>query len=73
ATMRSYRLFAREVVPQFTGQLAAPRASHEWAVEKRNQLFGAAGQAILNAITSHVDETQAKGVAAGGDGEAREG
>jgi hypothetical protein len=42
-------------------------------VEKRNQLFGAAGQAILNAITSHVEETQAKAAATGGDGEAREG
>ena len=73
ATMRSYRLFAREVVPHFTGQLAAPRASHEWAVEKRNQLFGAAGQAILNAITSHVEEAQAKSSAAGGDGEAQGG
>jgi limonene 1,2-monooxygenase len=31
-------------------QLAAPRASHEWAVEKRNQLFGAAGQAILKVL-----------------------
>jgi limonene 1,2-monooxygenase len=71
ATMRSYRLFAREVVPHFTGHLAAPRASHEWAVEKRGELFGAAGQAILNAITSHVEEAQAKGAAAGGDGEAR--
>jgi limonene 1,2-monooxygenase len=73
ATMRSYRLFAREVVPHFTGQLAAPQASHEWAVEQRNVLFGAAGQAILNAITSHVEETQAKGAAAGGDGEAQGG
>jgi limonene 1,2-monooxygenase len=72
ATMRSYRLFAREVVPHFTGQLASPRASHEWAVEKRGDLFGAAGQAILNAITSHVEEAQAKG-SAGGDGEAKGG
>lgn len=71
--MRSYRLFAREVVPHFTGQLAAPRASHEWAVEKRGDLFGAAGQAILNAITAHVEEAQARGAPAGGDGEAKVG
>jgi limonene 1,2-monooxygenase len=71
--MRSYRLFAREVVPHFTDQLAAPRASHEWAVEKRGDLFGAAGQAILNAITSHMEEAQAKGAAGGGDGEAEGG
>jgi limonene 1,2-monooxygenase len=58
ATMESYRLFAREVIPHFTGQLAAPRASHDWATAKRHELFGRAGQAILNAITSHVEEKQ---------------
>jgi limonene 1,2-monooxygenase len=56
ATLESYRLFAREVIPHFQGQLAAPRASHEWATAKRGELFGAAGHAILNAITSHVEE-----------------
>jgi limonene 1,2-monooxygenase len=56
ATLNSYRLFAREVIPHFRGQLGAPRASHEWAVDKRNELFGRAGQAILNAITSHVED-----------------
>ena len=56
ATFRSYELFAREVIPHFTGHLAAPRASHDWAVAKRAELFGRAGQAILNAITSHVEE-----------------
>ena len=61
ATMNSYRLFAREVIPHFQGQLGAPRASHEWATAKRAELFGAAGHAILNAITSHVDETRAGG------------
>jgi limonene 1,2-monooxygenase len=56
ATLRSYRLFAREVVPHFSGHLASERASHDWATAKRNELFGRAGQAIMNAITSHVDE-----------------
>jgi len=37
-------------------QLAAPRISHEWATEKRGELFGRAGQAMLDAITAHVDE-----------------
>ncbi|HEX6416983.1 MAG TPA: LLM class flavin-dependent oxidoreductase [Acidimicrobiales bacterium] len=55
-TLASYRLFAREVVPHFRGQLEAPRTSHEWATGKRNELFGRAGQAMLNAITAHVDE-----------------
>ena len=29
----------------------APRASHDWATAKRGELFGRAGQAIMNAIT----------------------
>jgi limonene 1,2-monooxygenase len=61
ATLASYRLFAREVIPHFTGQLAPPRASHEWAVAKRGELFGRAGQAIMNAITTHVAEQQPAG------------
>ncbi len=58
ATLRSYRLIAREVIPHFKGQLAAPRASHDWETAKRNELFGRAGQAIMNAIVSHVEEKQ---------------
>jgi len=65
ATLRSYRLFAREVAPHFRHQLSAPRASHEWATEKRNELFGRAGQAMLNAITEHVDEQTAARAAEG--------
>jgi limonene 1,2-monooxygenase len=60
-TIESYRLFAERVIPHFQGQLHAPRASHEWATGKRNELFGRAGQAILNAIQSHVEETQGDG------------
>lgn len=58
ATMESYRLFAREVVPHFQGQLSAQRTSHDWATAKRGELFGRAGQAMLNAITSHVEEKE---------------
>jgi len=64
ATLRSYRLFAREVIPHFKGRLESPRASHEWATGKRAEIFGRAGQAIMNAITSHVEEK------AGGNGTA---
>lgn len=56
ATLASYRIFAREVIPHFTGQLTAPARSHAWAVERRGELFGRAGQAIANAISSHVEE-----------------
>ncbi|HET7654998.1 MAG TPA: LLM class flavin-dependent oxidoreductase [Acidimicrobiales bacterium] len=66
ASLRSDRLFAREVIPQFTGQLAATRQSHDWATSKRAELFGRAGQAILNAITSHVEEKSAAGAGTNG-------
>jgi limonene 1,2-monooxygenase len=66
ATLRSYRLFAREVIPHFKGRLAAPRNSHDWAAAKRDELFGRAGQAILNAITTHVEE-KAEATASGGE------
>jgi limonene 1,2-monooxygenase len=60
ATHHSYELFAREVIPHFKGQLTAPQASHEWARGIRDQLFGRAGQAIVNAITEHTDEQKAQ-------------
>jgi limonene 1,2-monooxygenase len=61
ATLKSYRLFAREVIPHFKGQLGALRVSHEWATAKRPELFGRAGEAIMNAITAHTTETSAAG------------
>ena len=57
-TINSYRLFAEKVMPHFQGQLASPRASHEWATENRGKLFGRAIQAMGNAITTHVEETE---------------
>jgi limonene 1,2-monooxygenase len=59
ATYHSYELFAREVMPHFKGQLAAPHASHEWAKGIRDQLLGRAGEAIVNAITEHTNEQKA--------------
>lgn len=55
-TIESYRLFAERVIPHFQGQLQAQRTSHEWATEKRNELFGRAGMAIMNAVQQHVQE-----------------
>ncbi|MCX2929026.1 LLM class flavin-dependent oxidoreductase [Mycobacterium sp. CVI_P3] len=56
ATYHSYELFARKVMPHFKGQLHAPQASHEWAQNKRDDLFGRAGEAIMKAIGDHVGE-----------------
>jgi limonene 1,2-monooxygenase len=55
-TRQSYRLFAEKVIPHFQGQLGAPRTSHDWATNKRGELFGRAGQAMMNAIQQHVQE-----------------
>jgi limonene 1,2-monooxygenase len=49
-------LFARKVIPHFKGQLAASRASHDWARGMRDQLLGRAGEAIVKAISEHTDE-----------------
>ncbi|HVT78134.1 MAG TPA: LLM class flavin-dependent oxidoreductase [Acidimicrobiales bacterium] len=57
-TQNCYRLFAEKVMPHFQGQLGAPRTSHDWATNKRNELFGRAGQAMMNAIQSHVQEKE---------------
>jgi limonene 1,2-monooxygenase len=77
ATFKSYELFARHVIPHFKGQLGSPRASHDWATAKRAELFGRAGQAIMQAITTHVDEkkldAEAAAAAADGAGGAAEG
>lgn len=64
ATMNSYRLFARHVIPHFKGRLQSPIDSHEWATAKRGEIFGRAGQAIMNAIQTHVAE---------GDGDSQKG
>ena len=56
ATHHSYDLMARKVIPHFKRQLEASRASHEWAKGKRDQLIGRAGEAVVKAITEHVDE-----------------
>ena len=47
---------ARKVIPHFKGQLEAARSSHEWAKDKREELIGRAGQAVVKAITEHVGE-----------------
>lgn len=59
-TIESYRLFAERVMPHFQDQLQAQRRSHDWATGKRNELFGRAGQAIMNAVQQHVEEQEAE-------------
>jgi limonene 1,2-monooxygenase len=69
ATYHCYDLVAREVIPHFKGQLKAPRASHDWAKDMRDQLFGRAGEAIVKAISEHTDELKLESEAGQGGGQ----
>ena len=60
ATLRSYELFAREVVPHFKGTLASLESSRDWAADNRPEFIGAVGGAIMQAITDHQAERAAK-------------
>ncbi|ETB12949.1 hypothetical protein O980_06990 [Mycobacterium avium subsp. paratuberculosis 08-8281] len=51
-----FDLMARKVIPHFKRQLDASRASHDWAKGMRDQLLGRAGEAVVKAISEHVDE-----------------
>jgi limonene 1,2-monooxygenase len=64
ATLRSYELFAREVVPHFKGTLSSLEGSRDWAAENRPEFIGAVGGAIMQAITDHHAERDAKHVEA---------
>jgi limonene 1,2-monooxygenase len=56
ATLHSFELFAREVMPHFQGQLHSAIGSHDWATNKREELFGRATEAIFKAIGDHASE-----------------
>ncbi|GBD27220.1 Limonene 1,2-monooxygenase [bacterium HR30] len=58
ATLRSYELFARYVIPEFQGAVEAPRSSRDWAAANRTTFIGAAVQAIMSQIARHAEEQQ---------------
>jgi len=58
ATMRSYELLARRVVPQFQGTLSQLEASHDWAAENRPTFIGRSVEAIGKAIQDHVEDRE---------------
>jgi limonene 1,2-monooxygenase len=64
AQLRSYELFAREVMPYFQNKTASLVRSRDWAAENRPTFIGAAGQAVMKAIGDHNAEKQAKAEAA---------
>ena len=65
ATLRSYELFARHVIPHFKGRLASLEGSRDWAAENRPEFIGAVGGAIMQAISDHQAEKAAKQQPAG--------
>ena len=62
--LRSYELFAREVMPHFQGSTASLVGSRDWAAENRPTFIGAAGAAVMKAIGDHNAEKAAKAEAA---------
>ncbi|MHB8439047.1 MAG: LLM class flavin-dependent oxidoreductase [Acidimicrobiales bacterium] len=60
ATLHSYELFAREVMPRFQGSTESLVGSRDWAAENRPSFIGAVGGAIMQAISDHQAERAAK-------------
>jgi len=60
-TLRSYELFAREVMPLFQGSTPSLIGSRDWAAANRPTFIGAAGAAIMKAIQDHHAEKAEKG------------
>ena len=60
ATLRSYELFARSVVPHFQGSLAGPEASGEWVRGSGGRFVQAAANAIGQAMSDHEQERAAR-------------
>ncbi len=60
ATLKSYELFARYVMPHFQGAIEPPVRSRDWAAENRATFIGAAMQAIMEQISRHQREQEEK-------------
>jgi limonene 1,2-monooxygenase len=58
ATLRSYELFARYVMPRFQGCTTGTTRSRDWAAENRPTFIGAAIDAIQREIVRHVEERE---------------
>jgi limonene 1,2-monooxygenase len=58
ATLASYELFAREVMPRFQGSAQRAVRSRDWAAERRPELIGAAVGAVGQAIAAHQAEQE---------------
>ena len=52
-TLRSYEIFAEQVMPHFNGQLAAPTASYEWTMGDDKDWDGQARRAVAKAMDDY--------------------
>jgi len=60
ATLKSYELFAREVMPLFQGSTPSLVTSRDWAAENRPAFIGQATNAVMKAVSDHYAEKAAK-------------
>jgi limonene 1,2-monooxygenase len=58
ATLHSYELLAREVMPAFQGSAEAPEASRAWVTGHGRELVDRIGGAIMSAIAEHASEKE---------------
>ena len=65
ATLHSYELFAREVMPLFQGSTPSLVESRDWAAENRPEFIGQATGAVMQAVSDHYAEKAAKESAGG--------
>ena len=55
ATLRSYQIFAEQVMPLFNGQGGPPLASYDWVMRGGHDWRGATAHAIGRAMTDYAD------------------
>ncbi|MGH2684439.1 MAG: LLM class flavin-dependent oxidoreductase [Actinomycetota bacterium] len=60
ATLRSYELMARYVMPRFQGSLPSLAGSRDWAAENRPTFIGAVTGAVMTAVQKHHEEREQK-------------
>jgi limonene 1,2-monooxygenase len=60
ATLKSYELFARYVMPRFQASNDVRRASYDWTGENRDTFMSAAMQGIIEAVQKHAGEQAAR-------------
>jgi limonene 1,2-monooxygenase len=58
ATLRSYELFARFVMPRFQNTIPRLESSRDWAAANRGQFIGRAVEAIGKAIQDHAADRE---------------